>query len=444
MSIPTYPGGAERTVPPRRSGLSSLQFCLNSIEKCLALISFIAIFVPLVKTSIAVSVLLLSLLFEGICLLTSETRRAPRGSLLDVSVLLLTSSFALSFLHSVYRPGSVLYTGICLRAMLLFFVIRFASDKGLQTQTRAASVFAVIVGCLAIVNFATRFSVWRSYGFTDIIPFKRNIALFTSQLAPGMISPIFLALLGIALASSLEKNSKSLWPTAGATLMVLAIYLTFSRAMYLSFVVLLIGVTVFAANGKRRMSKGRVLRSTGIFVLGMSCLWLANILWPGIETLAFWTNSSQKRSAEGRVEAARISFQVFKQHPFLGGGPGTFPLFVNSREGMQPDTPFYGQTFNVFLQTAAEEGAFGLFGLSVLAVAILRAGIICLRKHSTACYQFREVKILLACAASILLCNLSESSLMTSPVVTMLTFVLSGLLAHKETVASTCNCLAKV
>jgi len=250
----------------------------------------------------------------------------------------------------------------------------------------------IYIGVLSLVSFTAKLSRWKALGFYDAADFKRYLSPAPSSWAPGLLILLYLTLL-ILCASAPQHHSLTKWGrNIGVALMTACIVVSFSRSLYFSLFLFIIMVVILRCYHRRNSPFTLALV---ILLSAASAIAAFRILSPAAHTIALFHSTSQIRSAQGRLKAARLALLLVREHPLLGIGPGNFPLYSGAAVSGFGDT-YFGQSFDLFLNISAEQGLLGLAAL----LAIYLYGIKGLRKRMHAASD-SEV-ILLAGLVSIL------------------------------------------
>ena len=405
------------------------------VVPCVFTTRLVAVFV-LPKLAVLWTVLTLSLVVIacGVIISGAFPRAARRLLPVDVAVglFLVLSLAAWSF--STDRRQSLYgerlqYQGLLtvLLYMGFFYVARLSLTDGLRLRLLAfaTTIGATLVAGYALVQKAGLDPVWHGY-----LPMGR---VFSSIGQPNALAAYLV--LSIPIAASLLDAGRVVRIATSLCLaaMILALFLTFSRAGYLAFAVAL---TILALGMRDR------LRTSGRRVL----FGLAAVLVAGLALVAFaqpartaiadsWrrvVSSSDAGDASLRfhLDAWNVATRIAADHPILGTGQETFPdVFPRySHIVLPPDRASALDAFrvesphNVYLAIAAGSGIPALLAyigiVAGFAVAVARAA----RRASTRAVRLALVAILAASAG-----HLVTDAFMTADVTsTWLFWVLMG------------------
>lgn len=157
-----------------------------------------------------------------------------------------------------------------------------------------------------------------------------------------------------------------------AGLFAVSFILTYSRGAWLS----LAAVIPVAAIVLRPKGWGLVFRRSAIFAIavGAAVILLTGSVPRGTSSMnvasrAASIGNAGDSSIQGRVHFWRAALLIFRDHPWLGTGPGTFAV-VHTQ--YQEDPRFYARdAHSLYVQTLAEGGLAGVVALAWLLVALL-------------------------------------------------------------------------
>jgi len=197
-------------------------------------------------------------------------------------------------------------------------------------------------------------------------------------------------------------------------LMATCLIHTYARAPWLGFLIALLVQAILAAFWLKGKQKLRMLIPTLSLALPVA---LALVL-PGAWSLPDRLKSSFTADPSNVQRAImwKGAFNIFKSHPILGTGPGTFPIYVpayQSPELFRTGTLMLYQAHNEFLQVAAETGALGLLAFLWLLVAYYWFGFKGLKEIKDARWRL-IVAGLMGGVGAFLICNLAGVTMRTT------------------------------
>lgn len=299
--------------------------------------------------------------------------RAMRGTditlekvVVFVFLLFVGLSFVFSETRNVGFPEVMAYFG----AFGLYLALAYRENKWMGTFLKVVCLGAVMAAALGFVIFLSREAPPRMIG-----PFF-NI-FYASHLWPNAFAlflliawPIFLLFL-----------SKSRWWILGLSLVLAALYLTYSRGAYLCFIGQL---ALLAAYFAKSLAKAEVVRKVGqtvvfVLVIGVSASVMRGMIFENNISLtdrATFQNNEVATSIDERIDFWIGAWELMWERPLVGHGPFSFK-YLYQAEKQREFLAIADHPHNVFLKIGAENGAvaffaFVLFFMFVLAVWISR------------------------------------------------------------------------
>jgi O-antigen ligase len=248
-----------------------------------------------------------------------------------------------------------------LKSLVIFWLLANAVTS-LQRIRRLVTLLSVLAVPLAIV------AVWNflSGEFVPGAPAERRIVGYD---APLTHNPNDLALmlnllvpLGIGLLLSRPRPLFRALLACGLVLDVLAIILTFSRAGFLTLVVIALAYLWKLRRGRER---GWVMIA---FVVAVACLPLLPAGYTARLATITDANSDPTGSSQERRQAMLAAVSWVARHPVVGSGIGQNMLALNIERG-----PAWRVVHNVYLQHAVELGLPGIILFLMLLGAVLRS-----------------------------------------------------------------------
>jgi O-antigen ligase len=190
----------------------------------------------------------------------------------------------------------------------------------------------------------------------------------------GLHQTGLLLVLGLPLVTSLAVSGSSLWLTAAGLILgcglLFAGYVNGSRSGVFSMVIVALSmaaIPIFTGRARRR------LLIVGVFAV-VPLVLVAAVL-SGKTTMPAITSWSG-----GRGPIWEAAWSMFRDHPWLGVGPGNFTLAMTAGGYAAAHLPWYPaqssgveQAHNLLLQVAAETGVFGALSVIALWVWLLAA-----------------------------------------------------------------------
>jgi O-antigen ligase len=228
--------------------------------------------------------------------------------------------------------------------------------------------------------------------------------------AHGFIHPVsYGEILGLAFLGLLLAGGEFLPPRArraAAVLTGLALLCNQTRTVLGSLVVGLAAAAVLAPRWRRATA------AAGATGVGALALWE---LLPTGRSLIHFAERDFRGPQAARFTLWRVGWEVFRDHPLTGVGPGGFrSVFPHYYAGLLDGERDWGSAHNLFLHQAAERGLVGLAGLAGVCAAValdlrarLRRGI------------DPWVLWVFAAVAAFFVMNLTETAFQTEQVATL-------------------------
>jgi O-antigen ligase len=308
--------------------------------------------------------------------------RRVRLQTADWLLLALWLAGAFSVWFSPGRARSTILLLLWGFVFLLQFIVSRALTEGAAREKAIRLILwsAVLTALFGIYQFVgdslglplTVTGLRQIYSHTAILHFPRiqSVALEPLYFSNFLLVPIFLLL------ARYVQSAKA--RTFVAVLLLLVnIVLGISRGAYLALVV---GGALFLGYLIWTLPRRQAAQKVGSFLLVMALA--VGISAAGITGLngkeAGQTAAGHARvddvnvgsSVPGRLDAYKLAFQIFKEHPLAGGGIGSFGIrTAGSPEQIAENG--YGIVNNEYLELLAETGllGFGLFLAFLIAVA---------------------------------------------------------------------------
>lgn len=305
----------------------------------------------------------------GLRLLLGHTAMQNLKSRQWIAIAVLLGVFLLSSLFSPYPALSQEMVKDLVTAVIIFVIAIAVGD-----QLKARHLMMALSLSVAITAALSLFS-------DDYALQGRATGLMTD--------PNYFALLLVtAIPFTLYLVLHSRWAVVKAFWLVLmaldlvALQKTLSRS---GLLVLLMALAALGWHYREYLQR-LTPRHIGLFIAASTVgLVAAGILMPAeyVDRILSLANFSGVESFEDRSLGRRTSYVVvgmhlFGENPFLGAGPGCFPVFYSQSgfatafsEGMS-DPEIFRRAHNTYLELLAETGLFGFAAFTLLAVAGLR------------------------------------------------------------------------
>ena len=291
-----------------------------------------------------------------------DPRRPVRAAIVFAPIAILLAAFALSAAFSQDRSLSVFaLTAVCGIAAFWWCTAHILEDKRIVDATW-------IVAALAIIVLAVHVISWRlDEGLNQITLHVKTVAwLGKLQIAWvfNLFAPILLARCISERRTLVSLLNGTAWAAAGV-----ANYLLFARMGLLIFV--LSALLVFAMN---TASRRRRLVLAGVVAVAGTVLAVATIGWSTYLAATF--DPARNPGIRMRLEVYEEAWRLFRAHPVVGIGIGTFDTVAYEVPGTGANLDFREKGWhahNVPLHILTETGVLGLAAWLFLWYTILRA-----------------------------------------------------------------------
>ena len=286
---------------------------------------------------------------------------------LDLLLLLFCAAVLAAAWTSISPHASrlALYE-LCTYLLLFYYVVN--SYQSTRKLGRLLWIFAIFGSIYAVLGLIMRGGTL--FGFPIFSRGLYHISLFYvnyNHFANFLELMLWLTL-GLALA---HHGGKRVLLFGLAIIMAVAVFFSLSRG---GIIGLMVGFSFYTAafaligEGKKGLWLG----------LSFALLLLALLFWLGMEPVIARLSTLQDplMSQRVRLELWKGTFEMFLQRPWLGWGPGTFPIVFPAYQTDMTAGYFINHAHNDYLELAAETGIIG-FAAAVLCLLVLF--ITCLR-----------------------------------------------------------------
>jgi O-antigen ligase len=270
--------------------------------------------------------------------------------------------------HSAYRHQTVTDFLNYIAYGLLFIIATdlFRNEREVRALCLA---FAVLGFSLAVIGSLQEFT---ADGKLYWIRTPRDTgAMFGPYVNRSHYAGVIELLFPFALLGSLKLDleiGKRLILGFAAVLMVATVFLSGSRGGALSIVFQVIFLCVLLLMRSRRpalaISLSLVLLCAAAFGT-----------WLGSDRLLGRIGELKNGSQIGRLQMAEDGLRMFKQHPLVGWGLGTFPVVYPKYRTFATDL-YVNEAHNDFVQMMVEVGIFGFLAGIALLLIVFRNGIV--------------------------------------------------------------------
>lgn len=275
------------------------------------------------------------------------------------------------FLFSKYPPNTLIFIN---KLFITFIAIFIYKILYLQNKTYYFYSLLFITG-LSLILCALNLSLLLFhyfqayyYGFNDFSQI-RNLH-YPFKLPSNEWVTLLLALLPFNLATLITSKGYNRlfdndisWikflirvPTAISILLIIVnLFITFSRGGYIAFIFLVILLNILFIIYRSVKTKTLIYGNVTLIVIVIFMFFIFNI------TLHSTINSSvsHTRSSMGRINLWSTTINIFKDYPITGIGSNNYPLINTSYKIEEPDDTFTGRVNNLYIQLIAEKGLVG-------------------------------------------------------------------------------------
>jgi O-antigen ligase len=240
--------------------------------------------------------------------------------------------------------------------ILYWLITRLFIDKDKYERLLMVIVFSLAVSCL--IGLATSvagtnpFSIYQD---PTLVRITGATGMDPNTFATTLLLPLILA----ATAALTHRGAGFRWGYLAATVLLLAgIIVTYSRS---AFLVLAMMAAIGAVTWRRHITRTQwIIIGIGLMIV---LILQSEEIFERVTSLGqMFSDKQEDFSLWRRQNYLRVGLNIFKDHPFLGGGPGNFPV-LHAHPDYQPHSILVGvprQPHNTYLQVISETGLVGL------------------------------------------------------------------------------------
>ena len=257
--------------------------------------------------------------------------------------------------------------------LCLFFCFRyFLIEKGqfnIHIFIKAIVVFCVFLFLIGAVQFLSNNPKITSSGMMVVTGLMANKNLFSEYLA--LCFPFLFV--GIIRFEGIWK-----WLSLLAGILVLTITtMLLTRSVWVAQGITLIFILSLVLLKYRKSLKSYLSKKSAAILIGslliLVLLFCLNEIGKGtVFSKRFISIFEARESAGGRLKIWAITFQIIKQHLFLGSGAGNWKILFESYPLTDSDSVFIGEPLNDYLGIFAENGLLGIFGYCGMILLAIR------------------------------------------------------------------------
>ena len=359
-------------------------------------------------------------------LLLDDWKTNPvRLSWMDLAPLMVAGVEVLNYLMSTYRPNTLPYVVDAFFLSLFYYLVRFnlRSDKQKLVLFVCITIFAVVLSGASLFNeLPTLFGRLKSLGFSDLTDFRYLIRL-ANRTGSSIVewATIYLLFLPYPLILFLRNRGggwKS-WLLLGPVLLVLvAIFLSFSRGIYAAVIVFfLVGSILFHGYS---LSSWRKILVFDVIVFLCLAIVLLPVIRPVLTTITGFRTSAQVRSFEGRREVWSQSLGMTKDHLLFGVGTNNFAMHYMGHRQQSDESVLVAGAHNLFLQLLIEKGLVGLLAYCLLFFIFFLTSHRKIKLSGAAVYKKGVIILFMTTVAAAIVRDFSYYSILTNAGVSVL------------------------
>lgn len=314
-------------------------------------------------------------------------RRLPGPTRLDFAAAGAIAAYALAVGASIYPRLSLEAALLPATALLTFYAFhdfRFLSNAAI---VRGLAATGAVLALLALERLASHYLDWLalvqqvqgSTGLADLLPPAvpripdDGVLVNVLAMALNLLWPFALLLILQA-----RKRPERFGALVALVLMLVALFFTLSRAAWVGTAAALFLFALLYLLRGRGFSLPALGGSFSSVRLGMLAAVALGSIVVGVVLIAGWDTRPEwlfRPSLSPRYDALSVGARIFREEPFLGAGPATYPLLYDAYSGEFPVQNIHPH--NGYLHLLVETGLVGgivfLYGGLVLAYALLAA-----------------------------------------------------------------------
>lgn len=291
-------------------------------------------------------------------------------SILDGIVLILWAYDGISLLWSISPIQPISHFQVFSLSVIYYFLLRsgFREIKNLKKLLLLYCTLFSVLGIIALVAFilfqdSLKYVEWHQlYNFKYLYqPFGILLNVW-GTLVIGCASIVL-----ITKTLCYKKRLSWMLLTFTSVILSAAALVTFSRGVYLAWLILLFGEISIIAIGlwkktKEIQTKAWSLTITIVIVLCLVITYKGDVS----TTLKFDQTLSQQKSTSGRIQSSKAAIVSFKNKFWQGVGNGNYSLAVDTIRYQADSVGFTSFAPNSLVQMGVEKGIIGLILWSIL------------------------------------------------------------------------------
>lgn len=301
----------------------------------------------------------------------------PQHRSIKLCVLLFAVAATLSLLQSLLflSPGEVITGSMYLIRWIFYALLYFVTYHSIKTEKEFKNVITALTASavlLAIIGFI-QLAVYPNLAELEEYGWDPHInRLVSTWLDPNFLGGLFAFIISIltGLALHTKKTTHKLYLTAPILILLVALFLTYSRSAYLS---LAAGIFVISLIKSRKLLIiGLILVTIGLAVSDRARERTAELAQ---SVTAIFTQTAQNPdpTARLRIKSYNQTLQLIEKRPLLGVGYNNLRA-VNHQEGFVTSTDIHnaGGSDSSLLTILATTGIIGFIPFILIYIFALR------------------------------------------------------------------------
>lgn len=356
----------------------------------------------------------------------------------DICVGCVVLSEAVNYAFSQYPPNTFLFFSRLGIAFVLYATYALISNLNDDERLKFyISAYGSSIGLLSLFSFLLFRREIINEGFSDLTNLKYLYAPLGQM--PNDWSTVLLIFLAfniyIYLVNMGAVEKKYRWVGIGIILLVFAIFVTYSRGIYLAGVIFF-GLSFLILVSRKILDFKLALRKISIVFVALAGFVII-ISWSDLQTIKGKRSTSQMRSTAGRFSIWENSGKMIADHPVVGIGSGNFPLYYIAYENKSVNAAYTTRVNNTFIQLLVEKGVVGFFSYMLLFLCILYTLICQLKKRDKTRNHLIFTSVMLSLCCALFIKELTFSSLFESTGLLVLFFLICVLIRRYSRVVIT-------
>lgn len=324
-----------------------------------------------------ISISLGFLLCPFVLFFCSKRIKRPGGfhfEIFDWSLLLVSIVEIFLLFYSSYMPNSIDEIRNVLYAITFWFIARICVINR-ETINRYLTIWSYVVFILSTITLFSYIKHRESFvqlGYTDMTlvrQYYHPLGFISNDWVSILICLLPMPLYSYMISRTLLSRIIHL---AGFISVNVALFVSFSRAAYLSIFVFYV-ICIFIYLFKDNKFKKHFVKLTTITII-VSCVALSPDRQSVATTLAVSKTTTQQRSINGRYKKWKEAIDLFKQKPVVGVGGGNYAN-ASVLNGSKDSDSLSNRSTNSYFQLMVEKGILGSIVYLLAILCFLKDGI---------------------------------------------------------------------